>query len=211
MHPAPLLACTAALHGHPIYCSPPPRSYFGPLGFESSALIAYLEAVPGVQAIRPGSNPATWCAQGSGGAAWPVARPISGRDAAAGVHPRLQTCPRPRPHLGLPQDAGGDGRQHVHNLRDQPRRLPRGLCSACQGCNAGHDGCSICPPGCVCQSCQLAWPHARPAGLPPPTWSGQQASTLRRQNDATAERLVEEGQAAHQPLAVPTQYAASFW
>lgn len=34
---------------------------------------------------------------------------------------------------------------------------------------------------------------------------------LRQQNDATAERLVEEGQAAHQPLAVPTQYAASFW
>ncbi len=35
--------------------------YFGPLGFESSALIAYLEAVPGVQPIRAGSNPATWC------------------------------------------------------------------------------------------------------------------------------------------------------
>lgn len=37
-----------------------------------------------------------------------------------------------------------------------------------------------------------------------------QASELRRQNEATCERLLEEGQAAHQPLAVPTQYAASF-
>ena len=37
-----------------------------------------------------------------------------------------------------------------------------------------------------------------------------QASELRRQNEASSERLVEEGQAAHQPLAVPTQYAASF-
>ncbi len=37
-----------------------------------------------------------------------------------------------------------------------------------------------------------------------------QASELRRENDATAERLVEEGLAAHQPLAVPSQYAASY-
>lgn len=44
-----------------------PCSYFGPLGFESSALIAYLEAVPGVQPIRAGSNPATWCV---GAEAW---------------------------------------------------------------------------------------------------------------------------------------------
>jgi energy-coupling factor transporter ATP-binding protein EcfA2 len=42
-------------------------TYFGPLGFESSALIVYLEAVPGVQAIRPGSNPATWMLEVTGG------------------------------------------------------------------------------------------------------------------------------------------------
>ena len=35
-------------------------SYFGPLGFESRHLIAYLERQPGVHGIRPGSNPATW-------------------------------------------------------------------------------------------------------------------------------------------------------
>lgn len=37
-----------------------------------------------------------------------------------------------------------------------------------------------------------------------------QESELRRENDATAERLVQEGLAAHQPLAVPSQYAASY-
>lgn len=35
-------------------------TYFGPLGEESSALIAYLQAVPGVDPIRPGYNPAAW-------------------------------------------------------------------------------------------------------------------------------------------------------
>ena len=35
-------------------------AYFGPLGLESSALIAYLEGQPGVQPIQPGLNPATW-------------------------------------------------------------------------------------------------------------------------------------------------------
>jgi len=35
-----------------------------------------------------------------------------------------------------------------------------------------------------------------------------QASELRRQNEASSERLVEEGQAAHQPQAVPTPYSA---
>jgi hypothetical protein len=35
-------------------------TYFGPLGFESSALIAYLQAQPGVEPILPGYNPATW-------------------------------------------------------------------------------------------------------------------------------------------------------
>ena len=37
-----------------------------------------------------------------------------------------------------------------------------------------------------------------------------QASELRKENDATAERLMEEGLAAHTPLAVPSQYAASY-
>ena len=46
---------------HPADFSARTCRYFGPLGFESSALIAYLEAVPGVQPIRAGSNPATWC------------------------------------------------------------------------------------------------------------------------------------------------------
>lgn len=36
-------------------------TYFGPLGLESSQLIAYLEGQPGVEPIRPGYNPATWC------------------------------------------------------------------------------------------------------------------------------------------------------
>lgn len=34
-------------------------TYFGPLGFESCDLIAYLEAQPGVHTISPGYNPAT--------------------------------------------------------------------------------------------------------------------------------------------------------
>eukprot|EP00887_Chlorella_sp_A99_P006759 scaffold3.g6759.t1 len=39
-------------------------TYFGPLGFESADLIAYLEAQPGVHPISQGYNPATWCASG---------------------------------------------------------------------------------------------------------------------------------------------------
>lgn len=35
-------------------------TYCGPLGEGSSALIEYLEAVPGVHPIQPGANPATW-------------------------------------------------------------------------------------------------------------------------------------------------------
>lgn len=34
--------------------------FFGPLGFECSNLIAYLQAIPGTPAIEPGDNPATW-------------------------------------------------------------------------------------------------------------------------------------------------------
>jgi hypothetical protein len=34
--------------------------YSGPLGEQSSALIAYLEDIPGVHPITPGENPATW-------------------------------------------------------------------------------------------------------------------------------------------------------
>ncbi len=37
-------------------------TYCGRLGEESSELIAYLQAVPGVAPIHPGANPATWCA-----------------------------------------------------------------------------------------------------------------------------------------------------
>lgn len=36
-------------------------TYCGGLGAESSELIAYLQAVPGVTPIQPGANPATWC------------------------------------------------------------------------------------------------------------------------------------------------------
>jgi ABC-type multidrug transport system ATPase subunit/ABC-type multidrug transport system permease subunit len=42
-------------------------TYFGPLGDESSALIAYLEAQPGVAPIKPGYNPATWMLEVTGG------------------------------------------------------------------------------------------------------------------------------------------------
>jgi hypothetical protein len=42
--------------------------YSGPLGKESSALIAYLEAVPGVHPITAGENPATWMLEVTGGA-----------------------------------------------------------------------------------------------------------------------------------------------
>ena len=42
-------------------------TYFGPLGFESAALVAYLEGQPGVETIRPGYNPATWMLEVTGG------------------------------------------------------------------------------------------------------------------------------------------------
>lgn len=42
-------------------------TYFGQLGYESQALIDYLQAVPGVDTIRPGSNPATWMLEVTGG------------------------------------------------------------------------------------------------------------------------------------------------
>ncbi len=35
-------------------------TYFGPLGAESTDLIAYLEGQPGVEPIQAGYNPATW-------------------------------------------------------------------------------------------------------------------------------------------------------
>ena len=41
---------------------PVQMTYCGRLGEESSELIAYLQAVPGVAPIQPGANPATWCA-----------------------------------------------------------------------------------------------------------------------------------------------------
>ncbi|KAL6777130.1 hypothetical protein ACKKBF_B20305 [Auxenochlorella protothecoides x Auxenochlorella symbiontica] len=42
-------------------------TYFGDLGYESSTLVAYLEAQPGVEPIRPGYNPATWMLEVTGG------------------------------------------------------------------------------------------------------------------------------------------------
>mmetsp|Transcript_4643 Transcript_4643/g.13342 ORF Transcript_4643/g.13342 Transcript_4643/m.13342 type:complete len:1521 (-) Transcript_4643:659-5221(-) len=44
-------------------------TYFGRLGEQSSELIRYLEAVPGVTPFKPGHNPATWMLEVSGGAA----------------------------------------------------------------------------------------------------------------------------------------------
>ena len=42
-------------------------SYCGPLGPESRALAAYLEAAPGVAPLAPGRNPATWMLEVTGG------------------------------------------------------------------------------------------------------------------------------------------------
>lgn len=42
-------------------------TYFGPLGVESSELIAYLESYPGVEPIRASYNPATWMLEVTGG------------------------------------------------------------------------------------------------------------------------------------------------
>ncbi|KAL4434347.1 hypothetical protein ABPG75_000788 [Micractinium tetrahymenae] len=96
-------------------------SCFGPLGLESRELIAYLERQPGVHSVRPGSNPATWMLEVTGGS--------------------MAT---------------------------------------------------------IYEAADVDFPAV---------YAG---SELRQQNDATAERLVEEGLAAHQPLAVASQYAASY-
>lgn len=42
-------------------------TYFGPLGVNSESLISYLESYPGVPAIKPGYNPATWMLEVTGG------------------------------------------------------------------------------------------------------------------------------------------------
>ncbi len=49
------------------------------MGEQSSALIEYLEAVPGVQPIRSGENPATWMLEVTGGAS------VTGKSKAAKV------------------------------------------------------------------------------------------------------------------------------
>ena len=41
--------------------------YSGLVGEQSYALIEYLEAVPGVQPIKAGENPATWMLEVTGG------------------------------------------------------------------------------------------------------------------------------------------------
>lgn len=53
--------------------------YSGQLGAQSSALIAYLEDVPGVHPIRAGENPATWMLEVTGGAS------VTGQSRAASV------------------------------------------------------------------------------------------------------------------------------
>ncbi len=49
------------------------------MGEQSSALIEYLEAVPGVQPIKAGENPATWMLEVTGGAS------VTGKSKAAKV------------------------------------------------------------------------------------------------------------------------------
>ncbi len=64
-------------------------TYCGRLGVESSELIAYLTAVPGVTPIAPGANPATWMLEVTGGA---MATTVSSADAD---FPELyKVCPR---------------------------------------------------------------------------------------------------------------------
>ena len=53
--------------------------YSGLVGEQSSALIQYLEAVPGVQPISAGENPATWMLEVTGGAS------VTGKSKAARV------------------------------------------------------------------------------------------------------------------------------
>ena len=53
--------------------------YSGLVGEQSSALIEYLEAVPSVQPIRAGENPATWMLEVTGGAS------VTGKSKAAKV------------------------------------------------------------------------------------------------------------------------------
>jgi hypothetical protein len=53
--------------------------YSGLVGEQSSALIEYLEEIPGVQPIGPGENPATWMLEVTGGAS------VTGKSKAAKV------------------------------------------------------------------------------------------------------------------------------
>ena len=53
--------------------------YSGLVGEQSYALIEYLEAVPGVQPIKAGENPATWMLEVTGGAS------VTGKSKAAKV------------------------------------------------------------------------------------------------------------------------------
>ena len=131
-------------------------TYFGPLGFESRQLIAYLEGQPGVTPIRPGYNPATW---------WGCRRPgcypcshiqqraalFSARMPSPALHAHNQThIARQRPSrlsplacltrtacTRAPQDAGGDRGQHGHHLRSLASRLPADLCGGLAGWLAG--------------------------------------------------------------------------
>jgi hypothetical protein len=53
--------------------------YSGLVGEESSALIEYFSAIPGVQPIESGENPATWMLEVTGGAS------VTGKSKAADV------------------------------------------------------------------------------------------------------------------------------
>ena len=53
--------------------------YSGLVGEQSAALIEYIEAVPGVQHIKAGENPATWMLEVTGGAS------VTGKSKAAQV------------------------------------------------------------------------------------------------------------------------------
>ena len=53
--------------------------YSGLVGEQSSALIEYLEGIPGVEPIESGENPATWMLEVTGGAS------VTGKSKAAKV------------------------------------------------------------------------------------------------------------------------------
>lgn len=186
--------------------------YFGELGHESSALIAYLQAQPGVEPIRWGGEvnnrtllwlPAAKCSsltagQAVGGAAWCILLPgcspsrcraacnsgVSARRArtssTAPATPNCATWANLAPttpwfaccQAGLQPghlDAGGDGRQHEHNLQERGPRLCRTLPGKRSALTRFHARCSAHagapgPPNShVSPDCPLLLHHCRRA------------------------------------------------